>query len=136
MTGAGLAGLIQFPLPPEGQGGDCLRNGEDGPAGEGKAEGRAVQPLGGDSAWEEVSADRQVGAAPLLTLPRSLKEMMGSLPKDSGQGLDGLSGGCPTPVGLSLPLSSHHWLLLHHPILGSTLSPFIHGSELFKVIAS
>lgn len=108
MTGAGPAGLIQFPLPPEGQGGDCLRNGEDGPAGEGEAEGRAVQPLGGDSTREEVSADRQVGAAPLLTLPRSLKEMMGSLPKDSGQGLDGLSGGRPTPVGLSLPLSSHH----------------------------
>lgn len=61
---------------------------------------------------------------------------MGSLPKDSGQGLAGLSGGRPTPVGLSLPLSSHHWLLLHHPILGSTLSPFIHGSELFKVITS
>lgn len=74
MTGAGPMGLIRFPLPPEGQGGDCLRNGEDGPAGEGEAEGRAVQPLGGDSAREEVSANRQVGAAPLLTLPGSVTE--------------------------------------------------------------
>lgn len=37
--------------------------------------------------WEEVSASRW-GAAPLLMLPRSLKEMVGLLPKDSGQSLD------------------------------------------------
>lgn len=67
------------------------------------------------SHWEETVRGRRCPPTDRWELPhcsrslgRSLKEMMGSLPKDSGQGLAGLSGGRPTPVSLSLPLSSHH----------------------------